>query len=266
MCLLSLRVSLARLVAGRGVGRYIVVVGVAEGIGERNDGGEKKDGWRMETGSDEVGVVDVAVAVAGVVVVVVVVAGAEVDVDGIEILRGSGIGGIGNGGVAAVGVVVVVVVVGGVDVDGGGVGVDEVVVVVVAAVVGGVDVEDVLVLLVDGGGVVGVEVEVRRWAEDVGGEWIEAVGGRRRAGGRWVSGAGLRERAAVAVRSDALGGQVVAEGEGGSVCAMRVSEQITELCHRASAEGRHVDVGDGVDAAEVRNGRMDRMGDVLHGG
>ena len=71
----------------------------------------------METGSDEVGIVDVAVAVAGVVVVV---AGAEVDVDGIEILRGSGIGGIGNGGVAAVGVVVVVV--GGVDVDGGGVG------------------------------------------------------------------------------------------------------------------------------------------------
>ena len=78
MCLLSLRVSLARLVASWGVGRYIVVVGVAEGIGERNDGREKKDGWRMKTGSDEVGVVDVAVAVAGVVVVVV--AGAEVNI------------------------------------------------------------------------------------------------------------------------------------------------------------------------------------------
>ena len=187
------------------------------------------------------------------------------NVNGIEILRGSGIGGIGNGGVAAIGVVVVVVV-GRVDVDGGGVRVDEVVVIVVAAIVGGVDVEDVLVLLVDGGGVVRVKVKVRRWAEDVGGEWIEVVGGRRRAGGRWVSSVGLHERAVVAVRLDALGRQVVAEGEGGSVCAMHVSEQIAKLCHHTSAEGRHVDVGDGADAAEVRNGRIDRMGDVSHGG
>ena len=135
MCLLSLRISLARLVTGRGVGRYIVVVRVAEGIGERNDGREKKDGWRMETGSDEVGVVDVAVA------------GAEVDVDGVEILRGAGIGGVGDDGVGGVGVVVVVG--GGIDVDGGGVGVDAVVVVVVV----GVDAEDVIVVLVVGGGV-----------------------------------------------------------------------------------------------------------------
>ena len=106
----------------------------------------------------------------------------------------------------------------------------------------GVDVEDVLVLLVDSGDVVGVEVEVRRWAEDVGGEWIEVVGGRRRAGGRWVSGAGLRKRAAVAVRLNVLGGQVVAKGKGGSVCAMHVSEQIAELGHCASAEGRHIDI------------------------
>ena len=65
---------------------------------------------------------------------------------------------------------------------------------------------------------------MRRRAEDVGGEWIEAVGGKRRAGGGGVSGARLREQATVAERSDALGGQVVAEGEGGSVCAMCVSE------------------------------------------
>jgi hypothetical protein len=47
---------------------------------------------------------------------------------------------------------------------------------------------------------------MKRRAEGVGGERMEAVGGRRRAGGEEVGGAELRERAAVAVRSDALGG------------------------------------------------------------
>jgi hypothetical protein len=193
--LLSLHISLAHLVAGQEVGRYIIVR-VAEGVGERKDGG------MVETESDEVGIVDVAVAVVGVDDIEVLrgdevggvgddnvagvagdgvgdvdavadaVADAEVDVDGIEMLRGAGVGGIGNDGFAGVGVIVivivdVVVVGGGVDVDGGGVGVgDDVVVTVVVAVVvavvrGVVDIEDVTVVLV-GGSVVGIEIEVRR--------------------------------------------------------------------------------------------------------
>ena len=90
-------------------------------------------------------------------------------------------------------------------------------------------------------------------------------GGRLHAGGGGVSSARLCKQATVAERSDVLSRQVIAKGEGGSICAMHVSEQITKLAHRMSAEGWHVDFGDGTDAMEVRNGRMGRMGDVLHG-
>ena len=219
MGLLNLCIS---LVAGWALGRHIVVVRVAEGVRERNESRGKKDGGRVETGSDDVGIVEDGVAVA----VAIVVAGAEVDVDVIEILRGAGIGGVGNDGVGIVGIVVVVG--GRINVDGGGVGVDEAVVVVVVAVAvvvvvvvvrGGVNVEDDVV----------VSVEERK-AEGVRHKCMEADGGRRRDGGRWhaggrgVSGARLCEQATVAERSDALGGQVVAEGEGRSVYAMCISE------------------------------------------
>ena len=43
---------------------------------------------------------------------------------------------------------------------------------------------------------------------------------------------------------------------------MRISEQVARLGHCASVERRCVDFGDRADAAEVRNGRMERMGDV----
>jgi hypothetical protein len=94
---------------------------------------------------------------------------------------------------------------------------------------------------------------------------MEAVGGRRHAGGGGVSGAGSHERAVVVVRSDVLGRQVIAEGEGESVCVMRVSEQVTELAHCTSAEGWCIDFRIGADAAEVRNGRMEWRDEVLHG-
>ena len=47
---------------------------------------------------------------------------------------------------------------------------------------------------------------------------------------------------------------------------MRISKQVTGLGHRASVERRCVDFGDGADAAEVRNGRTERMGDVSRSG
>jgi hypothetical protein len=46
------------------------------------------------------------------------------------------------------------------------------------------------------------------------------------------------------------------------VCAMRVSERVAELAHHASDGGGRVDFGNVVNAAEVRSGRMKRMGDV----
>jgi hypothetical protein len=110
--LLGLRVGLARLVTGQGVGRYIVVIGVAEGVRER------KDGRWVEVGVDDVGIVVDSVAVADAVADAVVVAvadavviadaDAEADGDGIEILRGAGVRGIGDVSVTGVGVVVVV--------------------------------------------------------------------------------------------------------------------------------------------------------------
>ena len=223
MGLLNLHIS---LVASWALGRHIVIVRVAEGVRKRNESRGKKDGGRVETESDDIGVVEDGVAVA----VAIVVAGAEVDVDVVEILRGAGIRGVGDDGVGIVGVVVVVG--SRIDVDEGGVGVDEAVVAVVVAVA--VAVVVVVVVVVVGGSVnveddVIVSVEERK-VEGVRHECMEADGGRRRDGGRWcaggrgVSGARLCKRAMVAERSDALGGQVVAEGEGGSVCAMCISE------------------------------------------
>ena len=229
--LLGLCISLACLVICQGVRRYIIIIiGVAESVRERKDIGV------------EVGIVVDAVAVVIAEVNVVV---AEVDVRGVEILR---VGIVGDS-VAVAGAEVNVESIEILKVSNIGDGVAVAVVVVISKGSVGVDVAfAVAVVVVD----VVVVVKVRR----------RVVGGRRRAGGGGVSNAGLCERAEVAVRSDALGRQVVAKGEGESVCAMHISEQVAGLGHHASAERRCVDFGDGADAVETRNGGTERVGDV----
>jgi hypothetical protein len=137
--LLGLHIDLAHLITGWGVRRYIVIIGVTEGVRER------KDGRWVEVGVNDVSVVVDGVAVANAIVVavadavVIADADAEVDGDDVEILRGAGVGGIGSVSVAGVGVVVVIG--SRVNVDGGDVVVAAADVVVVAEVdVGGIEV------------------------------------------------------------------------------------------------------------------------------
>jgi hypothetical protein len=153
-----------------------IIVGATEGVRKRNDSGERKD-----VGADEVGVI--VDAVAAVIVVV-----AEADVEGIEIwgrarVRDIGdIAGVADNGIAVAGADANIDSVEILREDGvRGVG-DNIVGVSIIVVSGRVDFKDVIVVLIVGGrgvvvvDVVEVEVEVRRRAGGVSGEWMKVTG------------------------------------------------------------------------------------------
>jgi hypothetical protein len=152
--------------------------------------------------------VDVADAVVDVAVVVVVVS-IVVDVND----------------------VVIVVVVGGV------VKVNDVVIVVV---VGSVGVGIGVVVVVDGDGV--LCVDVRGWcnARCVGKEWMEAAGTRSVSGNK-VSHVVSHRKAAVIARMGELRRVIVGfEREGKGVCVMHVSGEGVKPAHHPSAEGEGI--------------------------
>lgn len=212
-----LRIGFARLVTGRDLeGCGVVIVEVAEGVGDRKDNGERKNGGRVEVRVDDVGIVDDSVAVADAFVVAVA------EVNGVEFWRGDGVRDVGGGvvGVAGDGFAVAVVVEGGVAVD------DNVGNVIVVLVVGGsVEVEDVIVVLVANGGaavvfggvLIVVEIRVfgvrmRGWhgGQYVGEGWSEVAGDARDDGGDEVAAVVLHVKAAIEARSDALSERVIA--------------------------------------------------------